>query len=124
MLPFGVLALAGCPPPTHYLITDVTSQRGPVPDAMVAVDCARPDNYPDAAVRTDGAGRARLMLRTYKLDASRCAVTVAKEGYATVEAGAVNICTTSACPPTVIELREPYGPVPVRSYARPAEVAR
>ena len=102
------LALAGCPPPTQYLIADVTAAGAPVQDAMVTADCAQ-NNYSYPATRTDADGRARVQMYNREINASRCSLTVAKPGYSTVEVDAVNICTTSACPPMAIDLREPYG---------------
>lgn len=119
-------ALAGCPPPTQYLIADVTAARAPIADAMVAADCHREYDAPDAALRTDATGRARLPIRG-RVNAERCSITVAKPGYPTVRADGVNLCTTSACPPIVVELspaiveRSPLPPpvFPSRDYARP-----
>jgi len=131
LLLFVPLALlGGCPPPPHYLITDVTTPRGPVSDALVAADCDRANPTPTfgPAMRTDQGGRARLLLR--RSDAAGCSVTVAKPGYATVEVGAVSVCTTAACPPTIVELRprspREYAPPPrgLGTASRPAEVAR
>src|ERR1043165_1810700 len=98
------LALAGCPPPTQYLIADVTAGGAPVQDALVTADCAQ-NNYSYPATRTDADGRARVQMYNREIDARRCSVTVAKPGYSTVEVDAVNICTTVACPPTQIDLR-------------------
>lgn len=95
--------LGGCPPPSQFLITDVTAAGAPVADALVAADCGNP--YHDAALRTDPTGRARLTFRT-KVDASKCSVTVAKAGLPTVEAINLSICTTPACPATHVELGE------------------
>lgn len=116
-----LVGLAGCPPPTQYLITDVTADRAPVADAMVATDCGTP--YRDAALRTDREGRARLAIRT-KVFASKCSVTVAKEGFPTVEAINVSICSTPACPATHVELGDAYmrAPEMPREYAHPPEV--
>jgi len=111
------LALAGCPPPSHYLITDVTTPRGPLPDAVVAADCTRGDRPVGGSLRTDAEGRARLRIYP-QVDASSCSVTVAKPGYVTVEIGGVNLCTTSACPPSSVELREAGAPL-----SRPDELA-
>ena len=146
-----VPALGGCPPPPRYLITDVTLHAAPVADALVAADCG--NEYTDAALRTNAAGRARLELR-HRIEASKCHVTVAKEGFPTVEATNVSLCTTPACPATHVELGQisrieppremplatPYEPleyrgavevrghVELRDYARPPardmEVAR
>jgi hypothetical protein len=125
-----LFALAGCPPPTQYLIADVTAGNAPVADAMVAADCHREYDGPDAALRTDATGRARLPMRG-RVAADRCSITVAKPGYPTVEADGVNLCTTaSSCPAIVIELSAaPYSIVerpalpppvfPQREYARP-----
>jgi hypothetical protein len=93
--------LGGCPPPTSYLIADVTAHQLPVADALVAADCGFP--MPDAAKRTDPTGRARLEFRR-KVDASKCAVTVAAPGFETVETIGASICTTPACPATHVEL--------------------
>ena len=122
-----LFALAGCPPPTQFLIADVTAANAPVADAMVAADCHRSDAAPDAALRTDATGRARLPMRG-PVSADRCSITVAKPGYPTVEADGVNLCTTSACPAIAIDLvspqiveRSPLPPpsFPARDYARP-----
>ncbi len=123
-----LFALAGCPPPTQYLIADVTAGHAPVADAMVAADCHREYDGPDAALRTDTSGRVRLPMRG-RVSAERCSLTVAKPGYPTVEADGVNLCTTSACPAIVIELAAPNAIVerpvlpppvfPSREYARP-----
>ncbi len=124
--------LGGCPPPSQYLITDVTAFRAPVADALVAADCG--NEYAEAALRTDTAGRARLELRG-KADASKCSVTVAKPGFPTAVAVNVSLCTTPACPATHVELGESidaYVPaIPLvmpREYAQPpvrkSEVAR
>jgi hypothetical protein len=93
--------LGGCPPPSQFLITEVTAAGAPVADALVAADCGHPDR--DAALRTDPTGRARLTFRR-KVDASKCSVTVAKSGYPTAEAIHLSICTTPACPATHVEL--------------------
>lgn len=136
-------ALGGCPPPAHYLITDVHAARAPVADALVAADCGR--EYGESALRTDATGRARLTVRG-TVAASKCSVTIAKEGFPTVEATGIQLCTTPACPALQIDLhapyaselrREPFGyrapptylaPPPIRDYAtaprRSLEVAR
>ena len=103
-------ALGGCPPPPRYLITDVMSPRGAVADALVAVDCAAPRDGVGAAVRTDERGRAWVRVRDPRAEAARCTITVAKPGYATLEASAVNVCTTAACPPTLVLLDERAAP--------------
>lgn len=140
LLLFIPLALGGCPPPAKYLITDVTAHRVPVADALVAADCGSDDS--DAAMRTDADGRARLLFRR-SVDASKCSITVAKEGFPTVEATGISICSTPACPATHVELDRPLArsvdggapranpfavPEDPREYAVPArksmEVAR
>ncbi len=129
--------LGGCPPASQYLITDVTAFRAPVADALVAADCG--NEYGDAALRTDVAGRARLQFR-HKVDASKCSVVVAKEGFPTIVATNVSICTTPACPAThvelgegerspVIEIHEPPAAIPLvvpreYEYVQPREYAR
>lgn len=117
--------LAGCPPPTTYLIAEVSAHQLPVADALVAADCG--STYSDAARRTDPSGRAQLEFRR-KVDASKCALTIAAPGFETVEATNVSICTTPACPATHVELdgprglddgpRDPYEDE-LRTYARP-----
>src|SRR5687767_45811 len=104
------LALAGCPPPAHYLIADVTAANAPVSDALVAADCRRGGfDGRDAAMRTDETGRARLQLRGAPR-AERCTLTVAKPGYRTVETEVVSLCTTVACPALAIDLLPPHAP--------------
>lgn len=95
--------LGGCPPPSHYLITEVTAFHAPVADALVAADCG--NEYGDAALRTDSAGYALLRFRR-KVDASKCSVVVAKAGFPTTVATNVSICTTPVCPATHVELGE------------------
>jgi hypothetical protein len=114
-----LLVLGGCPPPTQYLITDVTAFRQPVADALVAADCGSDDA--DAAMRTDVDGRAKLQFRR-RIEARTCTVTVAKEGFSTVEADLVSVCTTPACPATHVELGAiTPAPAPMlpREYATP-----
>jgi hypothetical protein len=118
-----LVLLGGCPPPPHYLITDVTTPRGPVSDALVAADCdhASPTPVFGPAMRTDQGGRARLLIP--RSEATGCAVTVAKPGYATVEVGAVSVCTTAACPPTTVELHANDVEAPVFRPRSPREYA-
>lgn len=124
-----LVLLGGCPPPSQYLITDVTAAGAPVADALVAAECGNPAR--DAALRTDQDGRARLTFRS-RVDASTCTVTVAKSGFPTLEAINLSICSTPACPATHVELGElrevePVSELPVpRDYAEPPrmEVAR
>jgi hypothetical protein len=105
-----LLSLAGCPPPSQYLITDVVAARAPVDDALVAADCG---DYHQAARRTDDRGRARLAL-SGKVDPSRCLVTVAKPGYRTVETPVAATCTdATACPAMLIWLDRALGTVEV-----------
>jgi hypothetical protein len=94
-------ALAGCPASTRFLVADVTSAHAPVEGALVAADCGQPRQ---AALRTDDTGRARLSLFGAQVDAARCVLTVAKPGYATVETGGANLCTSGACTPMRVEL--------------------
>jgi len=106
----ALLALAGCPPPNQFLITDVVSPQAPVDDALVAADCG---NYQAAARRTDDRGRARLVLAG-KIDPTRCIVTVAKPGYRTVDARVWATCTdATACPPMLIWLDRVLGGIEV-----------
>ena len=103
--------LGGCPPPSQFLITDVTAAGAPVAEALVAADCGNPAR--DAALRTGPDGRAQLTFRG-RVDASKCSVTVAKSGFPMVEAIHVSICTTPACPATHVELDDA-----AREYAEP-----
>ncbi len=130
-----LVLLGGCPPPSQFLIAEVTSVGEPVADALVAAACGNP--YRDAALRTGHDGRARLTFRT-KVDARTCTITVARAGSPTIEAVNLSICTTPACPATHVELGEVAGvelpppselPLAVpRAYAEPPqrsmEVAR
>jgi hypothetical protein len=120
-----VLALAGCPAPSRYIIADVTASRVPVPGALVAADCGNPH---EPALRTDEDGRARMMVN----DRQNCSLLVAKPGYPTVTTGPVNVCPSGACTPTRIDLA-PRTPAVVRSAPpriepemprRPLEVAQ
>jgi hypothetical protein len=116
------LALAGCPPPTHYLIADVTAARRPVVDALVAADCHGGSEIHSrgAATRTDETGRARLQLPGSER-ADRCAVTIGKPGFPTVETEVFSLCTTPACPPLAIDLLPPHAPYDYdgRTFATP-----
>ncbi|MBA2543478.1 MAG: hypothetical protein H0V17_27800 [Deltaproteobacteria bacterium] len=123
-----VPALGGCPPPTRYLITDVHAARAPVADALVAADCGR--DYGEPALRTDATGRARLRVRG-EVAASKCTVIIAKDGFPTIEAAGIQLCTTPLCPALVIDLVAPYAsevrrePFLHREYATaPRKVAR
>jgi hypothetical protein len=95
-----LVALAGCPPPPRYAVVDVIDPA-PVQDAVVASDCGEPQG---TALRTDENGRARVQIFG-KRSAERCVLTIAKPGYFTAIAGAVQLCTNAtACPPTVVQL--------------------
>jgi hypothetical protein len=97
-------ALAGCPPPPRYLVTDVIAHGRPINDAVVAARCPGPAWARFPAVRTDDTGRATLPLRAH-LEIDRCIVVIAKPGLPTVEVPALAACpTVSACPPLVVEL--------------------
>jgi hypothetical protein len=101
------LALAGCPAPHRYIITDVTAARAPVPGALVAADCGTAYN---PTQRTDEDGHARV-----RVERETCSLLVAKPGYPTVVTGPVNVCPAGTCAPTRVDLG---------SSARPMEVAQ
>lgn len=120
--------LAGCPPQSRFVVVDVTAQRAPVQNALVAVDCQGPIQ---GAQRTDEEGRARV--RVYD-DGRECTLLVAKPGYPTVQTGDVSVCSGGGCPPSRVDLSTPTAPIvitpaPRRDYAtpigrRPLEVAQ
>jgi hypothetical protein len=93
--------LAGCPAPSRYVVVDVTAQRVPVANALIAVDCQGPLQ---GAQRTDEDGRARV--RVFD-DGRDCSVLVAKPGYPTVLSGDVSVCSAGSCPPSYVDLAMP-----------------
>jgi hypothetical protein len=93
------LLLTGCPPPPRYAVIQV-HDPAPVGDALVAADCGQ---FRRAAMRTDDSGFARLPLGD-EVPAEHCVVTVAKPGYHTAEVSGVQLCTSPACPPLMVEL--------------------
>jgi hypothetical protein len=103
-----LLALAGCPTPGRYIVTDVTAARAPLPGALVAADCGTPYH---PTQRTDEDGRARVRV----VDRERCSLLIAKPGYPTVLTGPVDVCPAGTCAPTRVDLG---------SGARPMEVAQ
>jgi hypothetical protein len=100
--------LAGCPPPTRFIVADVQAAGAPLNDAIVALHCDHgPKNTgaADAAMRTDDTGRARLPVASRDMDAERCTVTVGKPGFRTVETGGLHLCTeVTSCPPVLVQL--------------------
>ena len=102
-----LIALAGCPAPERYVVADVTANRRPVEDALVAASCGTNQN---AAIRTDADGHARM-----RVAADRCSLVVAKPWFPTVETGPANVCPTPmACAPMRVDLALPvYAPQPL-----------
>jgi hypothetical protein len=105
-----LLALAGCPAETPFVVTDVHVAGRPVADALVGVYCAGTPRRDvlgvtgGSAIRTDEAGRARLHLPGH-VPASDCTVTVAKPGLPTIEARGANACSSPVqCPALAIDL--------------------
>jgi hypothetical protein len=111
-----LLALAGCPAETPFVVTDVHVAGRPVADALVGVYCAGTPRRDvlgatgGAAIRTDDNGRARIRL-PYGMLARECTVTVAKPGLPTIEARGANACSSPVtCPALAIDLAGAIAP--------------
>ena len=103
-----VVVLAGCPAAgPRYVVADVYAARQPLRDALVAAYCGtEAAGGVDAAVRTDGTGRARIYVPDY-IGARQCRVIIAKPGYATAT-GAAAVChPLDHCAPLQVDLDRP-----------------